>query len=453
MKPLLLPAKTALLLAFFSVLALLLSLAGLAMVDRDARRIAAAEAAQRDYEALDEKLPGVIGDPAAIPLLAAAVGEIGQYAGRTGQPRVALFRTADGAVRGNWPTWPAGLTPWRDGLTIGRAPDGGDVIGIERGLPGGARMLIARPVRSAGALRSSLGLWGGSIVLLLLGLSLVTAVIVGGQTAARIRRLNRVCDRVGEGDVTVRIADPGPPDEIGILARHMNGMLGELERRIHGLRAASDHIAHDLRTPLARVRARLSAMESADDAEIAGQAARAAAELDRLMAAFNALLELREIESDVSAPPTLFDVKGAVEDAIDLYEAVAEDEKQVRITRAIAAGRFSADRELMIRALANLIENAVKVSPAGGVIHVSASAARKDGEAALELTVSDEGPGFPEQDVATDMRSTLGGHGLGLIIVRAIAERHRGEVRVERLGPGARVTLLLRTPRLLAAYE
>lgn len=453
MRPLLLPAKTALLLAFFSVLALLLSLAGLAMVDRDARRIAAAEAAQRDYEALVEKLPGVIGDPAAIPLLAAAVGEIGQYAGRTGQPRVALFRTADGAVRGNWPTWPAGLTPWRDGLTIGRAPDGSDVIGIERALPGGARMLIARPVRSAGALRRSLGLWGGGIVLLLLGLSLVTAVIVGGQTAARIRRLNRVCDRVGEGDVTVRIADPGPPDEIGILARHMNGMLGELERRIHGLRAASDHIAHDLRTPLARVRARLSAMESADDMEIAGQAARAAAELDRLMAAFNALLELREIESDVSAPPTLFDVKGAVEDAIDLYEAVAEDEKQVRITRTIAAGRFSGDRELMIRALANLIENAVKVSPAGGVIHVSASAARKDGEAALELGVSDEGPGFPEQDVTTDMRSTLGGHGLGLIIVRAIAERHRGEVRVERLGPGARVTLLLRTPRLLAAYE
>jgi signal transduction histidine kinase len=453
LKPLLLPAKTALLLAFFSVLALLLSLAGLAMVDRDARRIAAAEAAQRDYEALDEKLPGVIGDPAAMPLVAAAIGEIGQYAGRTGQPRVALFRDATGAVRGSWQVWPRRIMPWRDGLVIGSAPDGSDVIGIERPLPGNARLLIARPVRSASALRRSLGLWGGGIVLLLLGLSLATALIVGGQTAARIRRLNRLCDRVGDGDVTVRITDLGPPDEIGILARHMNGMLGELERRIHGLRAASDHIAHDLRTPLARVRARLSAMESAADPEIATQAARAAGELDRLMAAFNALLDLREIESDVSAPPALFDIGVAVDDAIELYEAVAEDEKQVRISREIAASRFSGDRELIIRALANLIENAVKVSPAGGVIHVSASAARKDGEAALQLSVSDEGPGFPEQDAATDMRSTLGGHGLGLIIVRAIAERHRGEVRVERLGPGARVTLLLRTPRLLAAYE
>jgi signal transduction histidine kinase len=257
---------------------------------------------------------------------------------------------------------------------------------------------------------------------------------------------------VGDGDITARIADPGPPDEIGVLARHMNGMLGELERRIHGLRAASDHIAHDLRTPLARVRARLSSMESADDADIAGQAARAAAELDRLMAAFNALLELREIESDISAPPALFDVKAAVEDAIDLYEAVAEDEKQVSIGRSIAAGRFSGDRELVIRALANLIENALKVSPAGGEIRVTAAAAHKDGEPALELSVADEGPGFPDQD-ASEQRSTLGGHGLGLIIVRAIAERHRGEVRVERLAPGARVTLLLRTPRLLAAYE
>ncbi|ATE64315.1 sensor histidine kinase [Rhizorhabdus dicambivorans] len=453
MRPLLLPIKTALLLAFFSALALALSLAGLAMVDRDARRLATAEAARHDYEALDEKLPGVIGDPAAMPLLAAAIGEIGQYAGRTGQPRVALFRDIHGVVSGSWTSWPRDLRPWRDGLVIGRTPDGADLIGVQRILPGDARLLIARPVGAASALRRSLGLWGGSIVLLLLGLSLATAVIVGGQTAARIRRLNRVCDRVGEGDVSARIADPGPPDEIGILARHMNGMLGELERRIHGLRAASDHIAHDLRTPLARVRARLSAMENADDAEIAGQATRAAAELDRLMAAFNALLELREIESDVSTTPALFDIAGAIDDAIDLYEAVAEDEKQVRITRAIAAGQFSGDRELVIRALANLIENALKVSPPGGTIHVTASTARKDGEPAIELGVADQGPGFPEGDIAVEPRSTLGGHGLGLIIVRAIAERHRGEVRVARLAPGARVTLLLRTPRLLAAYE
>lgn len=453
MRPLLLPAKTALLLALFSALALALSLAGLAMVDRDARRIAAAEATRRDYEALDEKLPGVIGDPAATPLLAAAIGEIGQYAGRTGQPRIALFRDIHGNVSGSWPAWPQQLRPWRDGLVIGRAPDGSDLIGVERVLPGDARLLIARPVRSASALRRSLGLWGGGIVLLLLGLSLATALIVGGQTAARIRRLNRVCDRVGDGDVSARIADPGPPDEIGILARHMNGMLGELERRIHGLRAASDHIAHDLRTPLARVRARLSAMENAADAETAAQATRAAAELDGLMAAFNALLELREIESDVSTAPGLFDINDAVEDAVDLYEAVAEDEKQVRIARAVSAGRFSGDRELVIRALANLIENALKVSPPGGTIHVSASPARKDGEPALELSVTDQGPGFAEPEGNPESRSTLGGHGLGLIIVRAIAERHRGELRVENPGTGARVTLILRTPRLLAAYE
>ncbi len=450
MRPLLLPAKTALLLAFFSVVALALSLAGLAMVDRDARRIAAAEAAQRDYEALHEKLPGVIGNPAALPLLASAVGEIGQYAGRTGQPRIALFRTAEGQVRGTWSHWADDVRPWRENYVTAQAADGGEIIGVERRLSGGAALLIARPVASASALRRSLGLWGGGTVLLLLGLSVATALIVGGQTAARIRRLNRVCDRVGEGDVKARIADPGPPDEIGVLARHMNGMLNELERRIHGLRAASDHIAHDLRTPLARVRARLSAMEDAADPEMAGHAARAAAELDRLMAAFNALLELREIESDVSSPPALFDIARAIEDAVDLYEAVAEDEKQVRIVRQVSAGRFVGDRELVIRALANLIENALKVSPAGATIAVSAQPARKDGEPALELSVIDEGPGFPEQEDPTEARSTLGGHGLGLVIVRAIAERHRGEVIVDSGHGGARVTLVLRTPRLLA---
>lgn len=451
MRPLLLPAKTALLLAFFSVVALALSLAGLAMVDRDARRLTAAEAARHDIEALDEKLPGVIGDPAATPLLTAMVGEIGQYAGQTGQPRVALALGADGRVRGTWSRWAQQLRPWREGLVIGRAPTGGEIVGIERRLPGGARLLIARPVASASALRRSLGLWGGGIVLLLMGLSIATALIVGGQTAARIRRLNQVCDRVGEGDVQARIIDPGPSDEIGVLARHMNGMLGELERRIYGLRAASDHIAHDLRTPLARVRARLSTMEDAADPETAAQASRAAAELDRLMAAFNALLELREIESDISSPPALFDIASAVEDAVDLYEAVAEDEKQVRIVRSIADGQFVGDRELVIRALANLIENALKVSPPGGTIGVTARPARKAREPALELRVTDEGPGFPGQEEPVEARSTLGGHGLGLVIVRAIAERHRGEVRVESGSRGASVTLLLRTPRLLAA--
>jgi len=438
------------LLAFFSVIALALSLTGLAMVDRDARRLTAAEAAHRDLEALDEKLPGVIGDPAAAPLLTAALGEIGQYAGRTGQPRIALAMAPDGSVRGTWKSWAQDLRPWRDDFVIGRAPGGGEILGVELRLSGGSRLLIARPVASASALRRSLGLWGGGIVTLLMGLSIVTALVVGRQTAARIRRLNQVCDRVGDGDVKARIVDPGPPDEIGILARHMNGMLGELERRIHGLRAASDHIAHDLRTPLARVRARLSPMESSADATTAEQAARAAAELDRLMAAFNALLELREIESDISSPPALFDVAAAAEDAIDLYEAVAEDEKQVRIVRTITAGRFVGEREMVIRALANLIENALKVSPPGGTILVAAQPARKEGEPALELSVSDEGPGFPEQEGPAEPRSTLGGHGLGLVIVRAIAERHRGEVRVENGATGAVVTLLLRTPRLLA---
>ncbi len=438
------------LLALFSALALALSLAGLVMVDRDARRIAAAEAAEHDFDALNEKLPGVIGDPAATPLLAAAVSEIGQYAGRTNQPRIALYRDMRGHVGGTWEGWPRDLSDWRDGFVIGHAPGGSELVGIEKALPGGARLLVARPVRSASALRQSLGLWGGAIMLLLVALSVTTALVVGGQIAARIRRINRVCDRVVEGDVAARIADPGPPDELGILARHMNGMLGELDRRIHGLRSASDHIAHDLRTPLARVRARLSTIEASAGGETADQATRAGAELDKLMAAFNALLELREIESEISPAPWLFDVPSAVDDAIDLYEAVAEDDKGVRIERTVSIAQFSGERELVIRALANLIENALKVSPPGATIGVAAHAVQKDGEAALELSVSDEGPGFPEGQAPSEPRSTLGGHGLGLTIVRAIAERHRGELTVENGERGATVRLLLRTPRLLA---
>lgn len=451
MKTLLLPAKTALLLAFFSALALTLSAAALFMVDRDARRIAAAEAARYDYEALAEKLPGVLDDPTAAPLLAAAVRDVGAYAVRTRQPRILLYRDADGRVSGSATAWPR-LRPWREGYAIGKTASGSDIVALIRALPRGGSLLFARPVQSASALRSSLGIWGGGIVLLLLGLSVVTALMVGGQTAARIRRLNDVCDRVADGDIGQRIAETGPADEIGILARHMNGMLGELERRIHGLRAASDHIAHDLRTPLARVRARLSTMENASDEAVAQQATRAAEELERLMAAFNALLELREIEADVGTPASPFDVAEAVETAIDLYEAVAEDEKGVRIVRDMRATRFIGDRELLVRALANLIDNALKVSPHGGAIHVAAQDGELEGEAALTLSVADEGPGFANAPAEPgEARSTLGGHGLGLVIVRAIAERHRGSLTVSKTDRGARVTLILRTPRLLSA--
>jgi len=449
LRTLLLPAKTALLLAFFSALALTLSAGALFMVDRDARRIAAAEAARYDYEALAEKLPGVLDDPTAAPLLAGAVRDVGSYAARTGQPRILLYRDPQGAVSGSATIWPR-LRPWRDRYAIGKTPSGDDIVALLRPLPRGGSLLFARPVQSASALRTSLGLWGGSIVLLLLGLSVVTALMVGGQTAARIRRLNDVCDRVAEGDIGRRIVETGPADEIGILARHMNGMLAELERRIHGLRAASDHIAHDLRTPLARVRARLSTMENAPDEAVALQAARAAEELERLMAAFNALLELREIEADVGTPASPFDVTEAVETAVDLYEAVAEDEKGVRIVRDIRASHFTGDRELLVRALANLVDNALKVAPHGSAIHVAAQNGELDGEAALTLSVTDEGPGFTNMPAEPgEARSTLGGHGLGLVIVRAIAERHRGTLTVSKGDRGACVTLILRTPRLL----
>jgi signal transduction histidine kinase len=109
---------------------------------------------------------------------------------------------------------------------------------------------------------------------------------------------------------------------------------------------------------------------------------------------------------------------------------------------------------LLVRALANLIDNALKVSPPRGVIHIAALSRMMEGEAALELSVSDDGPGFTTLPVEGDeARSTLGGHGLGLVIVRAIAERHRGTVAVGAGETGARVTLMLRAPRLLIAND
>lgn len=448
MKPLRLPAKTGLLLGAFSAVALAVSAAGLAAVDLDARRITAAEGASRDLAALDAKLAGVMRDPAALPLLGAAVREIGRYAGDTGQPRMVLFRTADGRVDGGGRAWPDTRSLYRGRYVRTRTAAGQEVIGVVRPLPSGAALFVGRPVAHGSPLRRSLGLWGIATALLLVGLSVVTALVVGRQTARRIRRFNDVCDSVAKGDVAARIDNAGPADELGILARHMNGMLGELERRFRSLREASDLIAHDLRTPLARVRARLSGIEAAGGAPVAAEAARAAQELDRLMEAFNGLLDLREIETGSGEPPQPFAVAAVIEDAAELYEAVAEDQKGVRIHRAVGQEHFVGYRPLVVRALANLLDNAVKVSPQGGTIEVVASLDEEDGEAVLVLAVCDQGPGFAQQP-ATRGRSTLGGHGLGLSIVRAIAERHRGTLALANGWRGAIATLTLRQPRFL----
>ncbi|MBZ6378012.1 MULTISPECIES: HAMP domain-containing sensor histidine kinase [Pacificimonas] len=421
--------------ALIACAAVAIAIVGMLLIDREARQLSAAEGAARDLASLETKLPGVLTDPELAVMGRSALQEIGRIAEEEGQLRIVHLRTP-GQRPADWPA----TRPLGGGYVLFEGADGARAAGIRRQLADGSEVLVGRTVQGTGPLRETLLGWGAAIALLIIAMAALAAWIVGRSISRRIAELNQLCEDVEGGDVHARHTVSGG-DEIALLARHMNRMLDELERRLEALRDTTDGLAHDLRTPLARVQGRLSRIEDLAGNDRCGAEIRlAATELDRLMESFNALLDLREIETEAPVTTTPFDVVQAVEDAIDLYEAVAEDEYGITIrrdfTRCTAAGNAS----LIVRAAANLIDNAIKASAQGSDIVVAVDCT----EDCVAISVRDSGIGLTAKP--RGQASTLGGHGIGLRIVRAVARRHGGEFSLTDLSPGARATLTL--PRL-----
>jgi len=440
------PTRLAVLMVLFSIVALGLSFGGAALLDRDARRLRAGEAARFDMESLVEKLKGAADDPSAGPLLAAATGEIARYSGRA-SGRIVLFVPANKTVAPGGATWPARLVPLKDDLLL--LPEGsGEAVAVVRNLPAG-RLLVARDVQATGPLRSSLVRYALITAILLLGLSGIAAWLVGRLFSARIAELNTVCNAVEAGDVAARIPAVRGNDELALLSRHLNRMLAELERRIGDLRASSDRIAHDLRTPLARLGSRLSFMADLPAEQHASQIASAQREIGDLIEAFNGLLDLREIETESGLARLIFPLADAVEEAIELYEAVAEDQNGITIERRLGDVTIEAVPTLITRAVANLIDNALRASPRGGSVAVVISS---DGAEAI-VEVRDRGAGPPATviralDDDLGQVSSWGGHGIGLSIVSAVVRRHAGRFDLTR--DGAETVASLRFPSVPA---
>ncbi len=253
------------------------------------------------------------------------------------------------------------------------------------------------------------------------------------------------------GNLSDRIPLHGTSDEFDQLAANLNRMLDQIERLMTAMREVTDDVAHDLRTPLSRLRTRLERAlnnPSGVDPSAASQsqAIRGAIdEADRLLATFNALLRIAELESgarlDQSAPVDLSEVARS---AAELYEPVAEEKGFALPVVAQPGVRISGDRHLLSQALANLLDNALKYA-GGGQIELRVFS--ENGQAILE--VADQGPGIPEADrqsvldrfVRLEPSRTTPGNGLGLSLVRAIVRRHDGSVMLADNRPGLRVRL------------
>jgi signal transduction histidine kinase len=289
-----------------------------------------------------------------------------------------------------------------------------------------------------------------SSLLVVAGLGAAGAVVIRNLFRRMVAEVSATADAIAGGDLTPRVRRSGRGDEFDRMAESINTMLERIAKLMDGVRQVSNAIAHDLRTPITRARARLedAALHAGSAQELRAAVERAVSDLDGITAVFQALMRIAEIE--VGARRSAFaevDLGPVLADLTELYGAVAE-EHRLRLELAVPDTLvILGDRDLLQQAIANLLDNAIKFSPDGGRIGLSAV---RDGRQ-VKIAVADQGPGIPEADRprATERffrgeaaRSTPGS-GLGLALVHAVALLHEGTLLLEDAHPGLRATITL----------
>jgi signal transduction histidine kinase len=375
-------------------------------------------------------------------------------AGDRGDATVYLVTDPEGKpLVGNIAAWPAGVPTDSGWLSFGLERNVNGHLEIRPALGrllmirGGYRLLVGRDISDAAAFRRQVRsalLWAGLIALCV---GLLGGTVMSRNMLRRVEQVNRTSERVITGNLSDRVPVHGTSDEFDQLAANLNRMLDQIERLMTAMREVTDDVAHDLKTPLSRLRARLErALVEPPGVSSQRKAIRAAIdEADRLLATFNALLSIAELESGARTELTeALDLSEVVRSAAELYEPVAEERGFFLTVTTHPGVRIRGDRHLLAQALANLLDNALKYAGGG---EIAIRAFRRDGRAALE--VADHGPGIPEADrgavldrfVRLERSRSTPGNGLGLSLVRAIARRHDGSVVLEDNAPGLRARL------------
>jgi len=325
-------------------------------------------------------------------------------------------------------------------------------------LPGGYRLIVGRDIEDRRELARLIR------ITMLWGLGVMALVGIGGsywvsrRLLARIDNLSATTRTIMKGDLTGRLPVSGSGDELDRLAQSLNLMLARIEQLMAGLREVSDNIAHDLKTPLNRLRNRVEeALREPSDGTVYREALeRTIEEADGLIKTFNALLSIARLEAGAGGENRdTLDLSALVSDVAELYEPVAEEQGIVLKADAATPIVIRGDRQLLGQAIANLIDNALKYGAPtaqggnGWAPEVEVRAETDDG--AAEITVTDRGPGVPAPErervlgrfVRLEASRSEPGSGLGLSLVAAVARLHGGSLRLEDNEPGLRVILSL----------
>jgi signal transduction histidine kinase len=323
-------------------------------------------------------------------------------------------------------------------------------VAIPVQLGSGLRLIVGRDVegqrRLADEMRNAYFLALGFLSLT----GLLAGLVMSRLALKRIETINVATRSIMNGDLSRRMTIVGTGDEFDVLSTNLNAMLDRIEALMSGLREVSDNIAHDLKTPLSRLRISAeSALMDPRGAEAYREGLEHTIEkADELIKTFNALLLVARLEAGVlDENAETFDAGRLVRDFAELYEPVAE-ERGMKLALDVAEGtEITANRQLVGQAVANLIDNAIKYSAKAKdpLIRITMGS----DEEAVEIAVADRGPGIAPDDrervlrrfVRLEKSRTEPGTGLGLSLVQAVARLHGGGVRLEDNAPGLRVVL------------
>lgn len=375
-----------------------------------------------------------------------------------------LVTTATGeGLAGNVGSLPTGVMDkpgWSE--TVYRRLEEGESSDLHRAMArvyhfsGGFKLLVGRDLEERDRLFDVVldaGKWSAAAVIVL---GLVGGFFVARRVLRRVDAMTETTRTIMGGDLTERLPVAGSGDELDRLALNLNEMLDRIEALMRGLKEVSDNIAHDLKTPLTRLRNRAeeALRVSRSDKEYRAALEGTIEESDSLIKTFNALLMIARAESGQARGNMVdFDAAEAAHGVGELYEPLAEEQGLELAVDAPVPVPLRGNRELISQALANLVDNAIKYagpSKANGTPSTVTVSARAEGDRVL-LGVADQGPGIAETDrgraverfVRLEKSRSVPGSGLGLSLAAAVAHLHGGELRLDDNAPGLRAVLVL----------
>lgn len=357
--------------------------------------------------------------------------------------------------------WPAVINQGKDGWlnfklddTLDENSKSFDARARTFEVEGRFNLLVGQTMKDLATLNALVGralIWG---LMLTIALGLIGGVMMRQTLRSRLGSINQTSRKIMMGDLRKRIATRGTGDEFDELAGNLNSMLDRIEHGMEGVRRVSDNIAHDLKTPLARMKNRVEELKL----RVAGNVEEEAAvdqiihEADGLLATFNALLRIARIEySEQRKGFNPVDVNSILYDLQELYEPWIEEKGQsleVEIDKPMV---IQADRDMLFQAFANLLDNAIKYTPEAGQIVIRSY---QEGQR-WHIEIADNGPGIPESEYENvtqrfyrlDQSRTTPGSGLGLALVYAVLKLHELQLSFVDNDPGLCVRVSIDTPK------